>query len=52
MKIKFTVIYNNFTYKQPFCRFKVDENGGITTLIKQNNKWYPVKVIYYEYIET
>lgn len=50
MKIKqenkhiiFEVNYNNVVYKLPNCRLKIDENGGVTTLIKYNGKWICVK---------
>lgn len=42
-KFEFYIIYNGIKYEQPNCRFKVDENGGITTLIRENDRWVNVK---------
>ena len=42
--IKFEVEYNNKVYKQPNCRLKISEVGGVSILIKNDlNKWELVK---------
>jgi hypothetical protein len=41
---EFVVVYNGMEYKMPNCRFKVDANGGISPLIRDElGKWQSVK---------
>ena len=43
MKIELVIKYNGEYYRQPNCRLKIDANGGITTLVKIDEVFQPVK---------
>ncbi len=43
MKINVVIKYNGEYYKQPNCRVKIDQNGGITTLVNIDGKFQLVK---------
>lgn len=43
MKASFKVQYDGVMFQQPECRLKIDENGGITCLVRMLGVWQPVK---------
>ncbi len=50
MKAEIQVYYNNRIYKQPKCRLKIDDKGGISTLIvNDQGKWEAVKGQVYKF---
>lgn len=51
-KARIVVEYNGMLFKQPNCRVKIDENGGIACLVRFVGKWQPVKgrLIEFEFI--
>ena len=43
-RLKFRVIYNGIVYEMPRCRLKISCDGGVTSLIKNDDdKWIAVK---------